>query len=76
MAHPGRVGAEAAGLGVVNQPTVNLGFTGSASAITGDRLSGINTRNTPPNQPHAASQPAITAPKVWVKLNHTNMCRE
>jgi hypothetical protein len=26
---------------------VNVGFTGSASVITGDRLSGINTRNTP-----------------------------
>ena len=55
---------------------MNVGFTGSASVITGDRLSGINTRNTPPNQPHAASHPAITAVRVWENDNHTNMCRE
>jgi hypothetical protein len=55
---------------------VNVGFTGSASAMTGDMLSGTNTLNTPPNQTHAASQPAITAVRVWVKDNQTNMCRE
>jgi hypothetical protein len=55
---------------------VNRGFTGSASVITGERLSGISTRNTPPNQAQAASHPSITAGRVWVKLSHTNMCRE
>jgi hypothetical protein len=37
-------------------------------------LSGISTPNTAPKNPQAASQPSITAAKVWVNDNHTNMC--
>lgn len=56
-------------------PTANVGFTGSASDTTGLRLSGIRM-NTPPKNSHAASHPEITAPRVWVNVTHTNMCRE
>ncbi len=38
--------------------------------------SGMSTLNTPPKNAHAASQPAITASRVWAKVSHTNMCRE
>ena len=31
--------------------------------------------NAPPKNPQAASQPAITAVRVWENVNHTNMCR-
>ncbi|WP_261876615.1 hypothetical protein [Mycobacterium marinum] len=39
-------------------------------------LSGINTLNTPPKIPQAASQPARIASRVWLNVSHTNMCRE
>jgi len=55
---------------------VNPGFTASASATIGEALSGTTTLNTPPKNTHAASQPAMNAARVWVKLSQTNMCRE
>jgi hypothetical protein len=55
---------------------VNLGLIGSASATIGDMLSGLSSANVPPKFAQAASHPAITADRVWVKLNHTNRCRE
>jgi len=55
---------------------VNRGLTASAAATIAEALSGTRTLNTPPKNTHAASQPAITAARVWVKESHTNMCRE
>ena len=57
-------------------PAVNRGLTASAAATIAEALSGTRTLNTPPKNTHAASQPAITAARVWVKESHTNMCRE
>jgi hypothetical protein len=44
--------------------------------MTLDMLSGISTAKIPLKNAHAASQPAITAAVVWVKLSHTKQCRE
>ena len=55
---------------------LSRGFTASACVTTALRLSGIRILNTPPKNAHAASQPAITATRVWEYVNHTNMCRE
>ena len=63
-AHPGRVGDEPDMPGVVEPPLGSCGLTASAAAITGLRLSGISTANTPPKNSHAASHPAITATRV------------
>jgi hypothetical protein len=38
--------------------------------------SGITTRNTPPKNCQAASQPSITAAVVWENVSHTKQCRE
>ena len=54
----------------------NLGSNRSAVVTTGARLSGINTRNTPSKNRHAASHPAITVSVVCVNDNQTNMCLE
>ncbi|ETZ63995.1 hypothetical protein L836_5444 [Mycobacteroides abscessus MAB_110811_2726] len=62
--------------GVVEPPLSEAGLTASAAAITGLRLSGISTANTPPKNSHAAWQPAITAARVCEYDSHTNMCRE
>ena len=43
----------------------NRGSSASASSTIASVLSGISTRNTPPKNAHAASQPAITASVVW-----------
>ena len=53
----------------------NRGASGSASSTTADRLSGITVANTPPKNPHAASNPSITASVVWRSVNHTKQCR-
>jgi hypothetical protein len=47
-ADPRRVGAEPPGLGIVQQPTLNVGLIGSALTTTGFMLSGTRTLNTPP----------------------------
>ena len=39
-------------------------------------LSGMKTLKTPPKNAQAASQPSMTAVRVWENVNHTNMCRE
>jgi hypothetical protein len=51
------------------------GSTSCASMTTALRLSGMSTRNTPPKNPQAASQPAITSSTRCPKLSHTNECR-
>jgi hypothetical protein len=51
-------------------------LTGSASATIALVLSGTSTPNTPPKNRHAASHPAMIAPRVWENDSHTNMCRE
>ena len=39
-------------------------------------LSGITTLNTPPKNPHAASNPEITVSRSWRNDNHTNVWRD
>src|SRR4051812_49910401 len=54
--------------------SLNRGSRPSALVTTGVKLSGTRTLNTPPNNRHAASHPAITVAVVWVNDSHTNMC--
>jgi hypothetical protein len=51
-------------------------LTASAAATIAEALSGTRTANTPPKNAQAASDPAMTAARVWVNDSHTNMCRE
>src|SRR5215471_3007132 len=68
------VGGEAAVLGVIQPPGGERGLTASACVTIAEALSVMSTWNTPPKNAQAASQQAMNAARVWVKLSHTNMC--
>jgi len=72
----GGVGGVAAVLGVIQPPGGEPGV--DRVCVRDDRRGVVreNTWNTPPKNAQAASQQAMNAARVWVKLSHTNMCRE
>lgn len=59
-----------------SRPTMKRGLTESAWATMALMLSGMRTLKATPKNAQAASQPSITAAKVWQNVSHTNMCRE
>lgn len=74
---PARVGGETPGLGVFQPSDGEPGIDRIGMGDNGTHVAGrMRTLNTPPKNSHAASQPSITAARVWENVNHTNMCRE
>jgi len=76
VTHPGRVDAEAARLGVLDEGLVQPGSNASAPSTMVDMLSGTTVRKTPPKKAQAASKPSITVSVVWRKLSQRNWWRE
>ena len=56
-------------------PSLKRGSTSSASTTIAFTQSGITTRNTPPKNTQAASNPAITSTRRCLKVSHTKQWR-
>ena len=61
VGHPGRVGDQSAGLGVLQPADREPGVHRIRPGHNGLMLSGIRTLKTPPKNRQAASQPSMTA---------------